>query len=127
MKLKKVLIADDEFTTRRILERIIRDNFKCRLQTADDGSEAIRHMIKEVPDLLILDMVMPVMNGIQVLKTMRENSKLSKIPVIACTAVGDNSVVQQIIKFGVRDYIKKPIEPDAIVQKITTVLESVDA
>jgi putative two-component system response regulator len=123
MKSKKVIIADDEFTTRRILERLIRDNFRCRLQTADDGSEAIKLMIKEVPDLLILDMVMPVMNGLQVLKMMRENAKLSKVPVIACTAVDDDSIVKEIIKFGVKDYIKKPIEPDSIVQKITAVLD----
>ena len=119
---KKILIADDDFTSRRLLERIVRDNFNASLQTAEDGSQALQIMIKELPDLLILDMVMPVMNGIEVLRTMKQNSRLSTVPVIACTAVADNSVVKEVLRFGIKNYIKKPIQADAVVKKISDVI-----
>jgi len=121
---KKILIVDDDFTSRRLLERIVRDNFKASIRTAEDGSEALQEMVKDIPDLLILDMVMPVLNGIQVLRTMQETHKLAHVPVIACTAVGDNSVVTEILKYGVKDYIKKPIQPDAVIKRIRAVMDS---
>jgi len=120
---KKILIVDDEFTSRRILERIIRDRFNVSILSAEDGSEALQHMVKDQPDLLILDMVMPVVNGIQVLRTMKEHSKLSTVPVIACTAVGDDAVVKEILKLGIKDYIKKPIQAEAVVKKVSDILE----
>ena len=71
----KILIVDDELTSRRIMEKIIRDQWQCNLLLADDGSEGLKIMLKELPSLVILDMVMPFMNGIQVLQTMRQSGQ----------------------------------------------------
>jgi len=118
---KKILVVDDSFTSRRFIAQVIRVNFKYDVILADDGAEAIKMMIKESPDVIVLDMMMPFMNGIQVLKTMKKNHKLNQIPVIACTAVDDNAVVKQIIEIGVTKYIKKPVTKEDLVGKINEV------
>lgn len=118
---KKILVVDDSFTARRFMAQAIKVSIKCDIVLAEDGAEALKIMLKEEPDAIILDMMMPFMNGIQVLKTMKKDVKLSKIPVIACTAVEDNSVVKQIIELGVAKYLKKPIKVEDLVGKINEI------
>jgi len=118
---RKILIADDDYSTRRLLAQIVRSRFDCHILQAEDGSEALKMMVDEMPDVVILDMLMPFMNGLQVLKTMKANDKLSHIPVIACTAVDDNSVVKEIIRLGVVHYVKKPVSRESIVEKLDRV------
>ena len=122
----KILIVDDDLTSRRIMEKIIRDEWKCNLLLADDGSEALKIMLKELPNLVILDMIMPFMNGIQVLQTMRKSVKLTKINVLACTAVDDNKIVKQVLKYGVLDYMIKPVSKETLVAKLTRLFEKIN-
>ena len=121
-KRKKVLIVDDEFTSRRLIGQIIRTRFKCDVIEAQDGSEALQMMIRDKPDLVFLDMMMPFMNGVQVLQTMKKNAKLSHIPVVACTSVDDDAVVKKIIQFGVDQYLVKPVTHEAVVEKVSRFL-----
>ena len=116
------MIIDDDFSSRRLIEKYLRDNFACEIMQADDGSLALQTMVKDPPTLVILDMVMPFMNGLEVLKTMKKNSRLAQTPVIACTAVDDPNMVREIIKMGVNDYMVKPIEKETLVQKISKLL-----
>lgn len=125
-KKKKILIVDDDFASRRLVEQIIRSKFTCDISHAQDGSEGLQTMLREAPDLVILDMVMPFMNGMQVLETMKRSAKLSQIPVIACTAVGDTSVAKQIISYGVQHYIVKPIDKNTLVEKVSIFVETSD-
>lgn len=122
----KILIVDDDLTSRRIMEKIIRDQWRCNLFLAEDGSEALKIMLKELPSLVILDMVMPFMNGIQVLQTMRKSAKLEKMNVLACTAVDDNKIVKEVIKYGVLDYMVKPVNKKTLVAKITKLFEKIN-
>ena len=122
----KVLIVDDDLTSRRVMEKIIRDQWKCNLLLADDGSEALKVMLKELPNLVILDMLMPFMNGIQVLQTMRKSVKLAKMNVLACTAVDDIKIVNQVLKYGVLDYMVKPVNKEALVAKLTKLFEKIN-
>jgi len=122
----KVLIVDDDLTSRRVMEKIIRDQWKCNLLLADDGSEALKVMLKELPNLVILDMLMPFMNGIQVLQTMRNSVKLAKMNVLACTAVDDIKIVNQVLKYGVLDYMVKPVNKEALVAKLTKLFEKIN-
>lgn len=118
----KILIVDDDFSSRRLIEKYIRDFLACEIMQADDGSLALQSMIKESPSLVILDMVMPFMNGFEVLKTMRKNSRLAKTPVIACTTVDEPNTVRELIKLGIADYIIKPVEKENLLHKISKVL-----
>ena len=122
----KILIVDDELTSRRIMEKIIRNQWKCNLLLADDGSEALKIMLKELPSLVILDMVMPFMSGIQVLHTMRKTTKLAKINVLICTAVDDNRIVKEVLKYGVLDYLVKPVNKEILVGKLTNLFEKIN-
>ncbi len=123
MARKKVLVVDDSFTSRRFIAQGLKAKYKCDVILAEDGAEGLKVMLKESPDVIILDMMMPFMNGIQVLKTMKKDSKLCNIPVIACTAVEDNSVVKQIIEIGVSKYIKKPVKVDDLVVKLNEIFD----
>lgn len=122
----KILIVDDDFSSRRHLARLIRTKWTCTVLEAEEGSEALRMILKENPDLVILDMVMPFMSGLEVLKTMRGYSKMAHIPVIVCSALDDEKDVSTIIKLGVSDYIVKPINRTILTRKIAEVLEATD-
>ncbi len=127
MKLKlKVMVIDDDFSSRRLIERVIRKNFGFEVTHAEEGSGGLRSMLKNPPDLLILDMMMPFMNGLQVLRTMQENAVLSEVPVIACSGVGDNKVVREAIKYGIRHYVVKPIVKEVLIDKIAEVTGSMN-
>lgn len=122
----KILVVDDDFTSRRVMEKVIRKEWNCNVFQAEDGSEALKVMLKEMPELVILDLVMPFMNGIQVLQTMRKSPRLAKTNVLACTAVSDNKVVKEILKLGVSDYMMKPITQDVLLEKISKILAEAD-
>ncbi len=122
----KVLIVDDQLSSRRLMEKIIRNQWKCNLLLADDGAEALKIMLKELPSLVILDMVMPFMNGIQVLQTMRKTTKLAKMNVVVCTAVKDNKIVKEVLKYGVLDYLIKPVNKEILVGKLTNLFEKIN-
>ncbi len=122
----KILIVDDELTSRRIMEKIIRNQWKCSLLLADDGAEALKIMLQELPSLVILDMVMPFMSGIQVLQTMRKTTKLAKINVLIYTAVDDNRIVKEVLKYGVLDYLVKPVNKEKLVGKLTNLFEKIN-
>ncbi|MFB3041435.1 MAG: two-component system response regulator [Candidatus Poribacteria bacterium] len=122
----KILIVDDQLSSRRLMEKIIRNQWKCNLLLADNGSEALKIMLKELPNLVILDMVMPFMSGIQVLQTMRKTTKLAKINVLIYTAVDDNRIVKEVLKYGVLDYLVKPVNKERLVGKLTNLFEKIN-
>ncbi len=114
----KVLIVDDDFSSRRLLSRHIASKWSVRILEAQEGSEALRLIAKERPNLVVLDMVMPFMGGLEVLKVLRANAKLRSIPVVACTSVDDKDTVAQILKSGVDDYVVKPFDKKILLKKL---------
>jgi len=122
----KILIVDDELSSRRITEKIIRNQWECNLLLADGGAEALKIMLQELPSLVILDMVMPFMSGIQVLQTMRKSARLAKMNVVVCTAVDDNRIVKEVLKYGVLDYLVKPVNKEKLVGKLTNLFEKIN-
>ena len=123
-KRTKILIVDDEYISRRIVEKYIRDTWPCQVQQAEDGSNALRTMLKEPPSLVVLDMLMPFMNGLEVLRTMQQNAQLVDIPVIACTSVDDKKVVPQVLSYGLKHYLVKPVEKETLIEKISTIFDA---
>ena len=71
-------------------------------------------------------MIMPFMNGMQVLQTMRKSVKLAKMNVLACTAVDDIKIVNQVLKYGVLDYMVKPVNKEALVAKLSNLFEKIN-
>ena len=113
---KKILSVDDSRTIRLIVGRTFR-TYDVQMFEATNGEEGLAAAAKEKPDLIILDVTMPVMDGVTMLTKLKENPELKTIPVIMLTAESGRDNVLQIAKIGVRDYLVKPFKEDQLIEK----------
>jgi len=114
---KKILVVDDDQGMLKIIEaRLKHANFDVEL--AQNGEEAMDAMSKKPPKLVLLDIVMPGMDGFQVLEMMKKSRKTKSIPVIMITSKADDQAVQRAITMGARDYIVKPFSPSVMLEKV---------
>jgi DNA-binding response OmpR family regulator len=105
-----VLVVEDEAHIRRVLEYNLKlDGFEVYL--AEDGATGLKLAREKNPDVILLDWLMPEMNGLQVLKELKNNSNTEHIPIFMLTAKGMLSDVTQAIDMGADDYITKPFNP----------------
>jgi len=114
-----ILVIDDEPAIRKILIRVLEPEFP--IQTACSGPEGLKKVDLLVPDLILLDLKMPQMSGITVLKRLKEKGK--DIPVIILTAYGSVDSAVQAIKLGAADYIEKPFKDWKLKQVVRTILK----
>lgn len=118
IKGKKVLIVDDDVTLVEMYVERIKAEGAIMIQ-ATDGVEGIKAAEKEMPDVILLDIMMPKMNGLEALKHLKENEKTAKIPVALLTALSDEQKKNEGIKLGADDYIvKAETLPAEVVKKI---------
>jgi CheY-like chemotaxis protein len=117
MNLPKILSVDDSKTIRMMLKRLFRP-FNCELFEAGDGQEGLTIATAEKPNLIVLDYNMPVMDGVTMLRHMRDNPELKRIPVIMLTAEDSAEIISTVARLGVRDYVIKPFEEDQLLSKI---------
>src|ERR1700722_17275256 len=111
----RVLVVDDEASARSGLERLLeQEGFS--VKTAADGSIALRVASEFAPDVVVTDLKMPEMDGIELLKRLREQDQ--GLPVIVATAFGDVSAAVTAMRAGADDYLTKPIEFDALLLSI---------
>jgi CheY-like chemotaxis protein len=112
---KKILLVDDSRTT-LLMERMMlekRTSYQCI--TATNGLEAVEKAQTETPDLVLMDVVMPQMNGFEACKRLRDNEKTREIPVILVTTRGEESYMEAGFQSGCNDYVTKPINgPDLL-------------
>lgn len=103
--MKKILIVEDEkYITDAVYRKLGMNNFS--VETAQDGKEALEKINKNVPDLILLDIIMPVMDGITFLKELKQ-TQYKDIPVIVLTNLSDESHLSEISKIGITDYVIK--------------------
>jgi two-component system cell cycle response regulator len=121
MSLPKILSVDDSRTMRMMVKRAFR-NFQCELFEAADGAEGLAAALANKPDLIVLDYNMPVMDGVTMLRNMRENADLKRTPVIMLTAEDSNEIISTVARLGVRDYIIKPFEDENLLSKVTRII-----
>jgi DNA-binding response OmpR family regulator len=115
---KKILIAEDDSMLLNIVtEKLVKEGFE--VIQAKDGEEALRKARTENPDLILLDVLMPVMDGVTMLKKLREEKKFVATPVILLTNVTYGPQIDEAIKHGVQDFmIKTNWKLDDVVEKI---------
>jgi CheY-like chemotaxis protein len=123
VKKLKVLIVDDDPQIRRLIRLILESRFTFTVIEAEDGVKALARIKSDMPFLVILDVMMPEMDGIQVLKEIRKNEELKTLPVIICSAVSERSKVLELYNEGIADYIIKPINPIVFSNKVTQYLK----
>jgi len=115
-----LMIEDDRDTSRMLSTFLKMDGF--RVEQAYDGKEGLEKAEEVNPDLIVLDIIMPGMGGLEVMNEMRSNPKTSSIPIIFLSGVGDESVIVQCLK-GADDYVTKPFRPLELEERIKKVLE----
>ncbi|HTB84804.1 MAG TPA: response regulator [Candidatus Sulfotelmatobacter sp.] len=112
----KILSVDDSRTIRLIVARAFKP-YDCTVLEAGNGEEGLAAAAREKPDLIILDVTMPVMDGVTMLTKLKEDEALKTTPVIMLTAESGRDNVLQIAKLGVRDYLVKPFKEDQLIEK----------
>lgn len=122
MTKKILIIEDDKFLRDLIARKLINEGFD--ISEATDGEEGIRKITEEKPDLVLLDLILPSIDGFGVLSKVKENSNCASIPVIILSNLGQKEEVEKGIKLGAVDYlIKAHFTPGEIVEKIKAVLK----
>ncbi len=124
MKKYKILIVDDSTNWRKSIARMIKRNLGITCLQASDGKEAINRINIEAPDLVLLDFEMPEMNGLEVIKHIKnsDHSEIKNTPVIMLTGVAEKSRIMQLMQMEIVDYILKPIDEASTMKKIKSVL-----
>lgn len=117
MSKPKVLIVDDEPFNVEVLEQAL-DGTDYQVVTAANGKEAWEIIQSEEPDLVLLDLMMPVMDGFAVLSKVKDDPMLRNIPIIIVSAEHDSKSVVRGIKQGAEDYLTKPVNTSQFIQKV---------
>jgi len=117
-----LIIEDDKFLRELISQKLIKEGYN--ISEAVDGEEGIKKIKEEKPGLVLLDLILPGIDGFEVLTKMREDPSLSSIPVIILSNLGQKEDVERGLKLGAADYlIKAHFTPDEIIDKIKTVMK----
>ncbi len=115
-----IIVVDDDFMNLKIAERLLRNEYEVIL--AKSGSELFQHLKKITPDLILLDVFMPEMDGHEVIKKLKSVDSYSEIPVIFMTAQDGDSELQGISE-GALDYVTKPFRKQLLLQRVKHLLE----
>ena len=126
MSRKKILLVDDSGTT-LMMEKMILNKGPFDLITAVNGEEALQKAIEERPDLILLDIVMPVMDGFETCRRLRDTEETSATPIIMVTTRGEVQNIEQGYSVGCNDYVTKPINALELMTKIKSLLSETDA
>ena len=118
----RVLVVDDFPTMRRILKNVLNQINMYNTLEAGNGKEALDLLRKEKIDLIICDLLMPEMTGMELLQACKDDPQISQIPFIMVTAEAQKKAVMEAIKAGVDNYITKPFTPERLADAIRKVM-----
>jgi DNA-binding response OmpR family regulator len=117
-----LIIEDDKFLRELITQKLVKEGYDALM--AIDGEEGIKKVREGKPDLVLLDLILPGIDGFEVLSRMKEDENLAKIPVIILSNLGQREEVERGLKLGANDYmIKAHFTPREIIDKIKTILK----
>ena len=119
----EVLVADDHDDTREILRDYLSAH-GFRVREAADGEQALRELERECPSVVVLDIRMPKVDGLEVLRTVRRTAAICHVPILCLSAHALPEEVRQIEEAGTDLYLAKPAEPRAVLDAIVSLLQS---
>ncbi len=118
---RKIVLAEDEPQIARLIEfKLKKEGYG--VTTKENGEEALKAIKADKPDLILLDVMMPVMDGYEVLRRLKEDENLKSIPVIMLTARAQEKDVVKGIDMGAEDYITKPFHPAELLARVKRIL-----
>ncbi len=118
---KKILVVDDS-STARMLEQAALGRGTYDVVTAKDGAEAVVVARKEKPDLILMDVMMPKMNGFEAVRAIRQSDEVKAVPVIMVTTRGEPVNVEEGFQSGCNDYVTKPVNTLELLSKVKNLL-----
>ena len=117
---KKILTVDDAAFMRKMVKDTLTKAGYTEVYEAVDGADAVEKYGELAPDLVIMDITMPNMDGLEALKAIR--AKDPNANVVMCSAMGQESMVMDAVRSGAKDFIVKPFKPDRILKTVSTIL-----
>lgn len=121
MKREKILVVEDEADLREVLSyNLTRDGY--RVVTAENGAEGLRKARKEAPDLLLLDLMLPDLDGVEICRRLKKDPLTSTLPIIMVTAKSEEPDVVLGLGVGADDYVAKPFSPRTLLARVKAVL-----
>ena len=124
MLIQKILIVDDSPTERHFLTELLLANGYA-VTTADSGEDALARIKTDLPQLVLMDVVMPGQNGFQATRAIARDPLTQHVPIIICTSKGQETDRIWGLRQGARDYIVKPVDPQLLLQKIAAIARGV--
>ncbi len=120
MPVKNILVVDDSPTERHVIsELLVRSGYQ--VITAENGEEGIEKARREKPDLILMDVVMPGLNGYQATRTLTRDETTKQIPIIVCTSKGQETDRIWGLRQGALDYLVKPVNAVELLAKIAEI------
>lgn len=121
---QSILVVEDESFLSKVLAERLEDEGFGHITVAGNGEEALAMIKHHNPDIVLLDMILPKMNGFEVLEALQTDPKLKKIPVLVLSNLGQDQDIEQAKKLGARDYIvKSNFSLQKVVEKIMSILD----
>ncbi len=123
----KALVVDDSPTDRHLLQGLLTRKLGCRVTAVEDGLEALNKFSTETYHIVILDMLMPIMNGTEVLLEIRLNPGTAELPVVMITGTAEEGLIRDVMRLGVTDYIVKPIVAHDVLDRLLDVMKKMQS
>lgn len=118
-----VLLVEDDDATRRLLRNLLERQLACRVIDVATGAQAVEQARAVGPDLVVLDVGLPDVDGVAVLAAIRSDPALQGIPAVAVSAEHQRDVIERMVALGLTDYILKPFDVFAVERRLQRVLD----
>ena len=124
----KILVVDDDPDIIEAVTTVLESVDEYDVRTARDGLECVQTVKEDIPDLLILDLLMPRMDGFAVVRDLRENPRFRKLPIMILTSVREDAShrryeLEMGLTMDVQDYIEKPVPPVELMRRVGNLLK----
>ena len=119
---KTILMVEDDLDMLNLYQGVLSDSFE--IISATDGKEAVELAVSAIPDIILMDVMMPIMDGLEALKLIKENLTAATIPVILLSALGEYEDIRRGYSMGASCYITKPFTKKELLKAIKYCLEN---
>jgi CheY-like chemotaxis protein len=123
----RVLVVDDSLTIRAMLRRVLAQDLGCEVTEAANGLDALEHLGRQRFDLMVLDMTMPIMDGIETLQAVRSSTAHARLPVVMLSGTKGEAEVRRVVELGITEYLTKPLSPNQMFERLSRVTKALVA